>query len=274
MRALKLVSGSLVLLALALTAAQAATVMVVDTWAYDPYSDSGVYTLYVGENKVRVEIVEKEKKVHVLYDLENKDAPVMWLMDPAAQTYTKMDLKTLEKIQGAVQAQMEMLENYTAKMTQEEKATFIQQYKKNIRQAGDMLKFDERAKKTTYELVAAGEKVKTWTCDHLKGTLNKEVYREVWVAPYSDLGVEPGDLAILATLGQVFKAWAGDAQPFAGFKVDKSDKPIEGYPVKAVYYEDGNKIVRQELKEIRKEDVDPKLFVLPEGYTEKPAEVQ
>jgi hypothetical protein len=274
MRALKLVSGSLVLLALALTAAQAGTVMVVDTWAYDPYSDSGVYTLYVGENKVRVEIVEKERIVHVLFDLENKDAPVMWMMDPAAQTYTKMDLKTLEKIQSAVQAQMEMLENYTAKMPQEEKAEFTKQYKKNIRQAEDMLKFDERAKKTTYELVAAGEKVKTWTCDHVKGTFNKELYREVWVAPYGDLGVEPGDLAILTALSQVFKAWVGDARPFAGLKVDKSDKPIEGYPVKIVYYEEGNKIVRQELKEIRKEDVDPKLFVLPEGYTEKPAEVQ
>jgi len=47
-----------------------------------------------------------------------------------------------------------------------------------------------------------------------------------------------------------------------------------GFPVKAVFYEDGAKVVREEVKEIRKEDLDPKLFALPEGYTEKPAAVE
>jgi hypothetical protein len=57
--------------------------------------------------------------------------------------------------------------------------------------------------------------------------------------------------------------------PFNAQKVEGSDKPIDGFPVKTIFYEDGNKIVRQQVKEIRKEDIDPKLFAIPEGYTEK-----
>jgi hypothetical protein len=48
---------------------------------------------------------------------------------------------------------------------------------------------------------------------------------------------------------------------------------VNGFPVKAVFYAEGTKSVREEVKAIRKEEVDPKLFALPEGYTEKPAVV-
>lgn len=274
MRALKLVSGSLILVALALTAAQAGTVMVVETWAYDPYSDSNVATLYLGDGKIRADVVQKEKKQSVIFDATNKDAPVMWILDPAALTYTKMDKGAMDKIRGAVQSQMEMFNTYTAKMTQEEKAEFSQQYKKNLRRGEDMVKFDDRMKKSVYELAASGEKVKNWTCERVNVMLNKQMYKEVWVAPFAELGVDPADLAVITTVTEAFKSFAGDTQPFVARKVQKSDKPIDGFPVKTVYYEEGNKIVREEVKEIRKEDVDPKLFELPADYKETPLEGQ
>jgi hypothetical protein len=272
MRALRLVSASLIIVALALTAAQAGTVMVVDTWAYDPYSESNVTTLYLGETKVRADVVQKDDTTSVIFDVANKEAPVMWILHPATLTYTKLDKGAMDKIRGSVETQMEMFNNYTAKMTQEEKTEFSKQYKKELRQGNDMAKYDDRMKKGVYELVASGEKVKDWDCDHLSATLNKEMYKEVWVAPWKELGVEPADLAVITALTEAFKSFAGDTQPFIGRKVQKSDKPIDGFPVKTVYYEDGNKIVREELKEIRKEDVDPKLFEIPADYKEKPLE--
>jgi hypothetical protein len=270
MRALQLVSGSLILVALALTAAHAGTVMVVETWAYDPYSDSNVATLYLGEGKIRADVVQKDEKTSIIFDATNKDAPVMWILDPAALTYTKMDKGAMDKIRGAVQSQIEMFNTYTARMTQEEKAEFSQQYKKNLRQGEDIVKYDDRMKKSVYELAASGEKVKGWTCEHLNVMLNKELYKEVWVAPYAELGIEPADVAVVTAVTEAFKSFAGDTQPFVGRKVQKSDKPIDGFPIKTVYYEQGTKIVREELKEIRKEDVDPKLFELPADYKETP----
>jgi hypothetical protein len=272
MRALRLISWSLVLVALALTAAEAGTVLVVETWAYDPYSDTNVATLYLGDGKIRADVVQKDKKSSVIFDATNKDAPVMWILDPTALTYTKMDKAALDKIRGAVQSQLEMFNTYTAKMTQEEKAEFGKQYKKELRQADEIVKYDDRMKKSVYELAASGENLKGWACDRINVTFDKKPYKEMWVASFAELGIEPADVAVVTAVTTAFGAFAGDTQPFVGRKVQKSDKPIDGYPVKVVFYEEGNKIVREELKEIRKENVDPKLFELPADYKEAPLE--
>lgn len=261
-----------VLLASAVTAANAGTVIKAETWAYDSYSESGTATLYLGENKLRVEFVGKENTAHAIFDVENPNEAVMWMIDPAAQTYTRMDLKTLKKTQDKIQQMTEQLAAYTAKMSAQEKAEITTQYKKQLRQADDLLKYEERMKKTTYQKAAAGEKFGAWTCDRLKGMFNKEMRKEVWVAPWSEVGLEPKDVAVLVAVADAFKGWSvGETLPFTGVKVEGSDTPIDGLPVKTIYYEEGNKIVREEVKEIRKEDVDPKLFTLPEGYTEKAA---
>ncbi len=271
MRNATLAAGCFIVLALAFTAVRAGTVLVVETWAYDQYSESGMTTTYLGDDKVRVEFLGKESVVQILYDMGNKDAPVMWVMNPKEQTYTTMDSKTLERTKAQVQTFEEMMKNYTLKMSDEERAEFNTKYKKQIRQADELLAYDERMKKIVYEKVASGEKVKNWTCEHVKGTVNKQPYKEVWVASWGDLGVDPADLAALDKLVQTFKAFAGDVTSFNGQKVSGSDAPLSGFPVKIVYYEEGNKFLRQELKEIRKEELDPKLFTLPEGFTEAPA---
>jgi hypothetical protein len=271
MRNAALAAGCFIVLALALTTVHAGTVLVVETWAYDQFSESGTTTTYLGGDKVRVEFLGKESVVQILYDMGNKDAPVMWILNPKEQTYTTMDMKAIEKTKAQVQAFEEMMKNYTLKMSDEERAEFKTKYGKEIRQADELLGYDERMKKIVYEKVASGEKVKNWTCEHVKGTVNKQPYKEVWVASWSDLGVEPADLASLDRLVKTFNAFAGDVTSFNAQKVSGSDAPLNGFPVKIVYFEDGNKFLRQELKELRKEELDPKLFTLPEGFTEAPA---
>ena len=245
--------------------------IVLDQVSYDQYSESGTQTMYLDANKVRVEFAGKIKSVQIIYDIENKDAPVMWIIDPAEQTYTKLDAKTIKKIKDKMQEMSEMLSSYLLKASDEERVEINTKYKKQIRQANDLLNFEERAKKTTYEKVAGGEKVNAWTCDHFKAMFNKELYKEVWIAKWSDLGVEPADLAVLSAVAEGFQGFGPDLVPLADQTAKGSEGPVNGFPVKAVFYEDGAKTVREEVKEIRKEDVDPKLFALPEGYTEKPA---
>lgn len=269
MTRVKLLAALMVLAASAWTAARAGTVIVVETWAYDQYSESGTATAYLGENKLRVEVAGKEGATHVIFDVENANDPVMWMIDPAAQTYTKMDAKTLKKAQDKTQQMIEMLNNYTARLSAEERADIVKQYKKQLRRADDILKYEERMKKTAYQKAAEGQKVKEWTCDHLKGMFNNEMRKEVWVAPWAELGIEPKDAAVLTAVSAAFKGFFGETVPFNNQKVEGSDKPVDGLPVKTMFYEDGSKIIRQEIKEIRREDLDPKLFEIPEGYAEE-----
>ncbi len=267
----RLVAAGLLALAFAAVWAQAGTVIVFERWAYDPYSDSGSFTAYVGENKARVEIKGKDNTAQVIFDVEKQDAPIMWVVTPADQSYIKMDSKTLKKLQDKMQEMYEMLKGYTATLSPDEKAEIEKQYKKQLRQADYVMTYEERTKKTMYQKVAGGEKVNAWTCDHYKGMFNKELDTEVWVAGWKDVGLEPKDLAALVAIGQIFKGFGADLVPFMGQKVEGANATIDGVPVKTIHYEAGNKTVRDEVKEIRKEELDPKLFVVPEGYTEKPA---
>jgi hypothetical protein len=269
----KLAASTLALVAAVWAGAQAGTVIVIDTWAYDQYSESGTATVYLGEDKLRVEFAGKDRNIQAIFDMEKSDAPVMWIIEPATETYTKMDLSTLKKTEGKMRAQFEQFENYLATMSAEERAEFTKQYKKQLRQAEDMLKFEERKKKTSYEKVGE-EKINEWTCVHLKGMLNKEMRKEAWVAPWSGIGLAPEDTQVLAGFSNAFGGFAGEMVPFRAEKVEGSDGAIEGFPVRLVFYEDGSKIIKQEVKEIRKEDLEARLFEVPEGYTEESPELE
>lgn len=267
---IKLVAAMVLFVASTVTVALAGTVIVVDTWAYDQYTESGVARMYAGENKLRVEFKGKESNVQVIFDVENKNEPVMWIIDPATQTYTKMDAKAIKKTRDTMQQSYEMFDSYMKTASAEEREEITQKYKAQLRQAEHMIKFEERMKKTTFQRVASGEKVMDHTCDHLKGMLGKEMRKEVWIAPWSDLGLEYKDVAVMTAVSDAFKGFAGETIPFVAQKVEGSDTPVDGFPIQTFFYENGTKIIRQQVKEIRKEELDPKLFVVPDGYKEKP----
>ena len=60
--------------------------------------------------------------------------------------------------------------------------------------------------------------------------------------------------------------FSGDMHPIIDKKIKDGDGKLNGFPVKAVFFEDGNKYMKREIKEVRKEDLDPGLFELPEGF--------
>ena len=269
MRYVMLAMTGLLILAAAIPPAYAGTVLVIDTWSYDQYSESGTHTLYIDQDKARLEFQGKGGETHVIYRLDNKDKPVMWLIDPAEESYVELDEKTLKKMKNKMQEAMEMMENYASRLSADERTQMESQYKKQIRQADKMMNYEDRRKKTTYEKVDDDVKFENWTCDEYKGMFKKELYKKVWVADWKEIGIESSDVAVLNGMSEVFKGFSGEMIPFTDSKIKGSDERLNGFPLKAEFYESGNKIVRQEVKEIRKEDLDGTLFELPEGFDKK-----
>ena len=269
MRNAKLFLGSLLVLTFALSAAHAGTVMVIDTWAYDQFSDSGTHTWYLEPTMARIEFKTDSEETWVIYDLSNKDEPVMYVIEPNTNSYMTLDKKSLDKAEGKMREGMEMMENYMSNMPAEQRDAMKKQYGKQIRQAEKMMYYEDRMKKMKYEKVAGGEKIEEWTCDHFKATFKKEVYKEIWVAPWDGLGVGYEDLAVLASMAEMFKGFAGEMIPFMDKKAEGDGGAITGFPVKTYMFDDGKKVVKQEVKEVRKEDIDAKLFELPEGFDER-----
>jgi hypothetical protein len=272
MKSLALIITGLMVLVCAFAAPRAGTVVVVEAWAYDQYSESGTRTWYLDENRARVDFKGKENDVTVIYRLEDKDNPVMWVIDNAASEYTELDKDLIKKAYGQMQQQMEMMDNYLAGMSVDERDQVKQQYKKQIRQANKLMDFEERAKKMSYEKVEGGVDMNGWASDHYKGLFKKELYEEVWVADWKTLGVEQTDVAVLNGMADLFKGFAGDMIPLIDKEIEGGDGKLNGFPVKTVLYEDGAKYMRKEVKEVRKEDIDAGLFELPEGLDKTESE--
>lgn len=268
MNRFKLAAAVFALAAAAWTAAQAGTVVVLDTWSYDQYTESGAAVAYLGEGRLRVEFKGKETNIQAIFSAETPDNPVMWIIDPAGETYTRMDKNAFKKMEGMMREQFEMFENYTANMSVEERSEFEKQYKKELRQAADMLKYEERMKKTSYKKIG-DEKINEWNAVHLEGAMNKEKRTEVWISPWDEIGLDPADTRVLNQFSEAFGGFAGEMVPFRSEKIEGHEGTLEGFPVRILFFENGSKIIRQEVKEVRKEDLDPKLFEIPEGYTEK-----
>ena len=256
------------------SSALAGTVMVIETWSYDQFSESGTHTWYLAPDKARIEFKTKDEETWVIYDLTNKDDHVMYVIEPAARTYTKLDKKTLDKAEGKMREGMEMMESYMSSMPAEQRDAIKKQYGKQIRQAEKMMYYEDRMKDMKYEKVGEGEAFNEWTCDHFKGTFKDEVYKEIWVAPYKELGVGYEDLAVLASMAEMFKGFAGEMIPFMDKETEGDGGALNGFPVKTLLFEDGKKIIKQEVKEVRKEDLDAAKFSVPEGYEEKEPQFQ
>ncbi len=263
-KSITLVITGLMILCCAVAAPHAGTVMVVDAWAYDQDSESGTGTYYLEENHARVDFKGKESDVTLIYRLD-LDKPVLWIIENQASRYTELDQDTVNKAYGEMQQQIEMMDNYMAKMSAEERDQIKKQYRKQIRQANKLLTFEERAKKMSYEKVESGVDVNGWACDYYKGMFQKALYEDIWVADWKTLGVEQKDVAVLNGVAKIFKGFAGDMLPLVDKKMEGGEDKINGFPVKAVLYEDGTKYMKKEIKEIRSENLDAGLFELPEG---------
>ncbi|UCH84608.1 MAG: DUF4412 domain-containing protein [Candidatus Latescibacterota bacterium] len=252
----------LMVLACTFAVPRAGTVMVVESWSYDQHSESGTRTWYFESDRARVDFKGKESDVTVIYRLDN-DKPVMWVIDNQNTQYTELDAKAVKKAYGQMQQQMEMMDTYMQKMSAEERENIKTQYAKQIRQANKLMTFEERGKKMSYEKVEGGVDFNGWTCDHYNAMFKKDRYSEVWVADWKTLGIEQTDVAVLNQMGEQFKGFAGDMIPLVDRK--GKDGNVNGFPVKALLYEDGNKYMKREVKEVRKEDLDAALFEIPEG---------
>jgi len=266
MRSALVVAGILLTSILRAGVVHAGTVIVVDEWAYDQYSESGVYTVYLDRQKARVEVTSKDGEAFIIYRLDDEDNLVMYMVEPQTETYAEYDTKIIKKSKDHYQAQMEQMDSYLQSMSAEDRENIKKRFRKELRMADFFLNYEERMKKMEYEKTAEGVEVGEWKCDEYKGVFKKDHYMDVWVADWKQLNTDKNDMILLTRMAEVFEGFAGGMIPYAEKKVKGLDAPLDGFPVRMIRYEDGNKIVRQEVKEIRQEDTDPKLFELPEGY--------
>jgi hypothetical protein len=244
-----------------LSPALAGTVITSEIKGYVPGEESGTATLYLDENRCRMEFKGAQSHNFMIYAMDDDKKPVLYLVDQHKWTYIELKEKDLKKIKGQLSDQMEQMEAYMKNMDQAQRDQMKAQFGKQIERMEKILSPPDPAK---YEF-EGGEaaKVADWDTQHFKCFYEEELENEVWVASWADAGVTLDDMTVLSAMYKDFGEMASAA---AFFHVMWGEANVEGFPVRIMGYRDGLKSQQTIVQNIAKRDLEDDLFVVTKDY--------
>jgi hypothetical protein len=235
--------------------------------AYDPSLENATGTMYIDKDFGRVESKSGEI-VHIT--IYRKDKTVLWEIDPDKWSYTEMTPKDADKMEGMMRDRVEMIERQLSSLSREERERIMQQHGAGIRMMKRMLE-EKLAKNIEYKKEGTEEKIGDWTCDKYKEYYKDEFDdAEYWAVDFDSVGVSPDDFALCEEVEKEFGNFGGVLTSLANLWNKDVKAPLGGFPVRVLMFDEGTKMMRIDVTEIRREDVDPKLFELPKDFDKVP----
>ncbi len=218
---------------------------------------------YLDSDRMRYESQGKAGSTVVIF---RQDKGLFWVINPD-KTYmeiTKQDMQAMkakmneaqtildEKMKNVPEAQREMVKKMMAgRMPMAQSIGAI---------------------KTTYKKIAAGEKVKQWSCVKYEGYREDKKIKEVWTTDWKSLGLTPETFKIMKDISEFFENLSQDmAANFdkIGSEEWEKEQGYTGIPVKTLSYSEGQLRSTTEITEVKQGELAASLFELPTGLKKK-----
>jgi hypothetical protein len=224
-------------------------------------TENDISKMYIDKDRMRMEISSNMENEVMIF---RQDQQLIWVINNKEKSYSKMTRDDLAKMKGQIDQAMKMMEEQLKNMPVEQR----EMMEKMMPKQGAMQM--SKVEKTVYTKKKSGEKINRWTCDYYEGMVSGKKTEEVWTITWQQAGISRNDLQAFRGMGEFFQAITGkiDALYQIGSEDFEKQGGYAGLPVKMVQYEKGNTIVLSEVKEIKKQNIAPKLFELPAGFEE------
>lgn len=212
-------------------------------------------TLYLERDRMRMETTDDtgEKEVVIF----RKDKQLFWVIDPKKGTYTEITKAQLRQMKRQMDEYKREMEAAMKNMPPEQRAMVEQMMKEQMPTVPDEPQID-------YRKVGSG-KVGRWSCTRYQGFSKGRKVEEVWVAPFSKLGIRASDFEILEEMGGFFDEFSqGSSNSLVG-DTKKWMYTFNGFPVKTVSYEKGRVVYEDRVVDLRRSSLSQTLFELPRG---------
>ncbi len=213
---------------------------------------------YIEKEKMRVESENGESTVLIFRD----DKELFWMIDHGDKTYTEITKADLEKVQKKIADAMDRIEKQMKNVPAEQRQMMENMMKNRM---------PGMTEKVEYKKEAEGVKVNRWMTDKYAGYTEGEKVEEIWTAAMDELDIDRDELQVMKGWSEFFEQFSKDMPSFfRAFKVEAGEEEgFSGFPVRHIYYSDGEMQYRTELKEFSEKDFDDSLFELPVGYEKK-----
>lgn len=240
------------------TSADTGAVIVVETTSFISSTANGTARIYLAGRQVRIDSNEGSGNTTVIYRAEKDKEPVFIVIDRSAGTYIELTKRDMLERKSFFERTKKDLEDKLKDLAPEQRKQMEQLHQHEQTHLGPA------RTPTVYRMVAEGIPVGKWKCTQYEGTRDDEKREEVWAAPMSELGLTKSDVEILNELGDLFADTGQDAPAFFHFGRQESGEQKQ-FPVLVLSYNEGKRVEKSEVKDVRREKIDPQLFVVPEG---------
>jgi hypothetical protein len=242
--------------------ADAGVVVKCHVQALDPSSDAGMMTMYIDDDRARIEFENDDKRQIMIY--RGGDDPVLYLIDDHSSTYREMTPKSLKKLRNPVDDELSSIKDQMREMPREVRDA----WKAEARE--DLVRMERIAKprkndRFTYEPTGESRKIRKWAARDYEGFYEGGLEQKYAIASWRDLGLAYDDISVLVDLQNRYGTVAGNLD----FVTMWPNAEVPGFPVRVVTYLDGEKMDVVEARSIVRQEINPRLFTLDSGLREQ-----
>jgi hypothetical protein len=224
-----------------------------------PYPTNSNTTLYLDNGKLRVESTSSQGEKEIM--IFRKDKGLFWVIDPQKGTYTEITREQLRQMRHQMDEYKRQMEAAMKNMPPEQRAMMEQMMK-------SQMPAEPQTPKISYRKMGSG-RVGRWYCTEYQGFSNGAKVEEVWVTPFSTLGISPSDLDVLKEMGDFFNEfYKGSGNSLVG-DTKKWEKVFKGFPVKTKAYENGKVVYEDTVVEVKRTSLPITLFEVPKGLKQE-----
>ena len=243
------------------TTANAGTVITCQVQAIDPSSEAGLLTMYIEEERVRIEFENEEQRQVMIYDSDDEK---LWLIDDYSSAYREVKPKDLKKFRNEMEDQLAWVEGQMREMPREAREAWQAEAKQDLTRMANIAR-PRKDDKYTYEAEDKDLAVRNWNAQQYSAYYDDELDSKYAVAAWEEVGITREDVEILIELHDRFGSVAGNLD----FVTMWANADVAGFPVRMTSIDSGEKMDVTEMRAITQKDLDPHLFELPRGLDKK-----
>ncbi len=233
-------------------------------------NDAGTTNFYFTSEKLLIENQFKDDNNALIFDSSKKE---FIFIDHAKKEFYQVTEAELQQFIGQLRQMIPMMKAFMGNLPPS-------QQEKLKKQFGSLLGGEEV--ETTFSKTDSNVKVKNWSVDKYEAAQGDNKIADMFLASYSNLGVQKDDFksfdAMRRVFGEIIGEFAGVlpmGPSVAGLASNLDENPAfdRGIPVRSVTYKNGALAGENIMESITKGSISSEKFATPKGYMRKQMEM-
>jgi len=233
-------------------------------------NDAGSTNFYFTPDKLLIENKFKSDNSSLIFDSGKKE---FVFIDHTRKEFYQVTEGELKQFIGQLRQMVPMMKALMANLPPD-------QQEKLKKQLGPIL--GEQQPATTFSKTASNVKVMKWSTDQYEAAQGNEKIADMFLASYSNLGVNKSDFQSFEAMKRVFGEIIGEfagvlplGPSIAGLASNLDENPAfdTGVPVRSVTYKNGTQSGENLVQSVSKGGINSSMFAIPSGYARKKLEM-